>query len=589
MRSLRLTAASLLLAGSISCGGSAATPPTTVSPTSTAAVTTTTVEPTTSSTTMPPATGEIILSGGPIVTMDSTAPEVEALLIRDGVIAAAGTGEEVAAAAGPDAVSIPLDGRVVFPGFIDSHTHRLTQRWKWGFETVEEAARQALSEGWVGLTELAVTPEDFDLLRETAENGRLPIRVNAYLTYNGFAGEELEPWYEAYEPGQEFGNLRIAGIKVFIDFDSGRTLFFSPEDLTRIVGDLRAEGWQVTVKAISVQSHDLALAAYRMAGVAAGDRHRVEHSVAVSDQNLEEMASMGIIASIQPSFPGAIWHEEDIRNLSDELGRDRLFRWPDYLAAGVPLAGSPYNPDGVNEELTDPSHVSPMGLLYRSVTQVGLGGAAPEPWMLDRRLDRDTLLRMLTAGGAFATFEDGSRGMLAPGMKADLVVLSADPRSVPDDQLAAIDVLLTMIGGKALVCVDASLCPGPGAGAGLAIEASAALPESPPDLAFDGSLDSAWNAGDGPEQWIQAVFPQDEHVTSLRLVVAQYPDGGATHQIWAGPSPGELSLVETVSGSFSDGDVIEIPLDITARVLRIVTTVSPSWVAWREIEVGRSP
>ena len=557
-----------------------------------------TTAPAPTSTTLVPSTPatEIALYDGVIVTMDPALPEAEAVLIRDGVVALVGTADEVLAATGPRAARVDLGGLVVFPGFIDSHTHRLTQRWKWGFETIEQAADRALSEGWVGLTELAVGPDDFASLREAAEQGRLPIRVNAYLTVNGFAGEELDDWYHEFEPGQEFGpNLRIAGLKIFIDFDSGRTLLWEADDLERFVADRRAEGWQITVKAISLQSHDLALAAFEPALADGADhRFRIEHSIAVTDEHLQRMADGGIIASIQPSFPAVVWYDEDIRNLTDEMGRSQMFRWPDYVAAGVRLAGSPYNPDGAHDELTESSHVSVMGLLYRSATQVGLGGTAPESWMLGRRLDRDVLLRMLTAGGAYATFEEESRGALSPGMRADLVVLSDDPRTVEAEALLEVRVLMALLKGEVAWCSDEAvdLCARVAAGAspepGSGVTASAWLDEEPPANAFDGSVETAWNSGQDPEQRIQVAFSEPRTISVIRLVVAQSPAGAVTHQIWAGPSPDRLTLVHEFVGSLADGDIVEIVLDTPfteASVVRIVTTESPSWVAWREIEL----
>ena len=73
------------------------------------------------------------------------------------------------------------------------------------------------------------------------------------------------------------------------------------------------------------------------------------------------------------------------------------------------------------------------------------------------------------------------------------------------------------------------------------------------------------------------------------MVVTQYPAGDATHEVWGGTSAADLSLIETIDGSFADGDIIDLALDTTARVVRIVTTRSASSVAWREIEVEFSP
>jgi hypothetical protein len=55
-----------------------------------------------------------------------------------------------------------------------------------------------------------------------------------------------------------------------------------------------------------------------------------------------------------------------------------------------------------------------------------------------------------------------------------------------------------------------------------------------------------------------------------------------------GPTPAELYLLQTFAGRTADGQVLEFSPDAPAqnvRYVRVVTTLSPSWVSWREIEV----
>src|SRR3990172_4078898 len=116
------------------------------------------------------------------------------------------------------------------------------------------------------------------------------------------------------------------------------------------------------------------------------------------------------------------------------------------------MAGSPYNPDGVNPEYTSASHLSPAGVAYRGATQVGLANRQPESWMVDHALTPDEIFPLLTIDAAYATFEEGDRGSLAPGKLADLVLFSDDPLAAPVEGLLAIDVLMTMLGGRVGYC-----------------------------------------------------------------------------------------------------------------------------------------
>ncbi|MGH7390386.1 MAG: amidohydrolase [Candidatus Rokuibacteriota bacterium] len=64
------------------------------------------------------------------------------------------------------------------------------------------------------------------------------------------------------------------------------------------------------------------------------------------------------------------------------------------------------------------------------------------------RLTRQQALHALTAGGAFVTFDERSRGTLAPGRLADLAVLDGDPLTWPLEDIGELPCRLTMVGGR---------------------------------------------------------------------------------------------------------------------------------------------
>jgi len=66
----------------------------------------------------------------------------------------------------------------------------------------------------------------------------------------------------------------------------------------------------------------------------------------------------------------------------------------------------------------------------------------------DQALTREQALRCVTSNGPLLTWEEHKKGTLEPGKLADLVVLSADPLTCPEDDLKEIEAELTMIGGR---------------------------------------------------------------------------------------------------------------------------------------------
>jgi hypothetical protein len=105
---------------------------------------------------------------------------------------------------------------------------------------------------------------------------------------------------------------------------------------------------------------------------------------------------------------------------------------------------------------------------------------------------------------------------------------------------------------------------------------------------MDGDLETIWNSGADPVQWIQIDLGEPSPVTSIKLIVSQFPEGETVHQIWAGSKTVDPKMLHELKGITRDKQILEFtpaqPLhDI--RIVRIVTIKSPSWVAWREIQI----
>lgn len=68
-------------------------------------------------------TADVVFGSGPIYTAVDSAPWVEAVAVTGGRISYAGQATGAQILIGPDTRVIDLDGRMLMPGFIDSHTH----------------------------------------------------------------------------------------------------------------------------------------------------------------------------------------------------------------------------------------------------------------------------------------------------------------------------------------------------------------------------------------------------------------------------------------------------------------------------------
>ena len=91
--------------------------------------------------------------------------------------------------------------------------------------------------------------------------------------------------------------------------------------------------------------------------------------------------------------------------------------------------------------------IDPLVGIWAAVTRQTLDGANPEGWYPGERLTVEQALTAYTSANAFAVFAEHRRGMLRPGMLADVVVLDRDLRQIPADSIRAARVLATVVGG----------------------------------------------------------------------------------------------------------------------------------------------
>jgi hypothetical protein len=132
--------------------------------------------------------------------------------------------------------------------------------------------------------------------------------------------------------------------------------------------------------------------------------------------------------------------------------------------------------------------------------------------------------------------------------------------------------------------------PGPGNLAlGKPVTASGEEPGAPATRAVDGLMANWWSSGAYPDQWIDLDLGAPVDVGRIRLFVSQYPDGSTTHQILTRASTSDpWDLQYTFTGNTVDNQVLEYSAPsawTNVRYVRVETTASVSWVAWKEIEV----
>jgi len=317
---------------------------------------------------------------------------------------------------------------------------------------IQIALRQFSRWGLTSVHDAGVGLEAISIYKDLLKRGELPVRVYAMVT-----GEEAINRYLASGPEPDLGSgmLAVRSFKLFLDGALGSrgaelTDAYSdapPEhglelmkdaDLERIVRAAHQRGFQVNTHAIGDRAVRRALDAFEKGGVTPNERFRIEHASLVTNDDLPRFVHLGIIASIQPVFVG-----EYSRWAEDRVGSSRIhwvLRTRDLLNAGVSLAAGSDFPASDSGE--------PIATLHCLVTRQSAAGKPEGGWYSDQAVSVDQALRMMTAGPAYAAFQEKELGTLSVGRYADFTVLSANPYQVASDDLRTIAIRMTVVAGR---------------------------------------------------------------------------------------------------------------------------------------------
>ncbi|MFZ7095651.1 amidohydrolase [Luteimonas dalianensis] len=323
-------------------------------------------------------------------------------------------------------------------------------------QALERALAAAVSMGLTGVHDMGVSRADLALFRRFADEGRLPLRVAAYAAGDGDAFADLCSNGLYTHDG---GRLWMHGIKLFADGALGSRgaalkeeysddpgnhglLAYEPAAYEDIVRRAHECGVQVTTHAIGDRGNRAVLDAYaNVLGDSAGPGHRwrIEHAQIVSVEDIPRFFALDVIASMQPTHATS-----DMGWAGDRVGQERLvgaYAWRSMMDAGVRLAlGSDFPVESADPRLG----------LYAAVTRQDRDGQPPGGWLPEQRMTAAEALEGFTAGSAYATRSEGEIGRLAPGLRADFVVLGEDPLQVPAAQLDALTVRATWVDGEAV-------------------------------------------------------------------------------------------------------------------------------------------
>jgi predicted amidohydrolase YtcJ len=322
---------------------------------------------------------------------------------------------------------------------------------------LKAAAKRCLEHGVTTFVDAGTTPTELLRLAALVDSGEFAVRVHALL--HASTPDELAA-ATARPPILDLSNgrLSVRGLKISADgalgsrgaalnapYDdrpgsTGLVLAPLPHLLTAARKAL-AEGWQLCVHAIGDRANGMVLDAIEAALAerpVADHRFRIEHAQVVSPKDLGRFAKLGVIASIQPCHATS-----DGPWAPKRLGAARYAEMG-YPARSLLDAGARITL-GTD---TPVEPLSPIRNIVAAITRWDPDGVLGGPFKAEERLNRFEAVAGVTTWGAYATFAEKRRGVLKPGMDADVVILEADPLTATPASLMRAKVVATIVAGK---------------------------------------------------------------------------------------------------------------------------------------------
>lgn len=217
------------------------------------------------------------------------------------------------------------------------------------------------------------------------------------------------------------------------------------ENVFEIARAANEHGWQMTAHVTGGGSLDVLLDAYEATDREHSIRDRrftVTHGNFPNQQAIARAKKLGVVFDCQP-----MWYHLDAPVIRDVLGSKRtddFLPLRSLLDAGVVVAGGSDHMIRFDPRTsTNPYH--PFFGMWMAITRQTVAGSVINP---EQRVTREQALRMWTINGAYLSFDEKSKGSIEPGKLADMIVISKDILSCPEDEIKMIEVLLTVVDGK---------------------------------------------------------------------------------------------------------------------------------------------
>jgi hypothetical protein len=305
------------------------------------------------------------------------------------------------------------------------------------------------SKGVTSAGDALTMPANLQGYQDARDAGELRMRVCCHMTVEALDRMMAAGVHTGF--GDEW--VRIGAVKQFADGSiSERTAWLSDpyigipdyhglqvttrDQLYENSLKAHAAGWQLATHANGDLAIDMVLGVYEQVQretPKSDPRFRLEHCTLLNESLLLRMKAL---QAIPVPFSGYVYFHGDVMHFYGEERTRHMFPMREFLSRALQPADS-------SDYTASPS--DPMMWLRSQVTRTDMKGNV---WGANQKITVEEAIRCGTINGAHSSFEEKTKGSIAPGKFADLVVLAEDPFKVDPMTLHKIAVERTMVGGK---------------------------------------------------------------------------------------------------------------------------------------------
>jgi predicted amidohydrolase YtcJ len=315
-------------------------------------------------------------------------------------------------------------------------------------EAIFSAFEKIVRAGITSVCWIVFSSDELSIIKQLNEQNRLPISVYVIVPVELINSELIS----ALSKDSPNSTVKVSGAVIFADGylssktaamfepysdcpNSNGTLLYTQKEMNMLAGKIRKANLQLNIHAAGDKAIDMALTAIEKTSkepFEKDSRSRIEQAAVLNQRLIKRIKNNNVIVSVQPCVMDS---EFRVWSASERLGSERarwLYPLKTLVSSGIKVIGGSDCP------------MEPLSPL------LGIQVTVKREFIPNEGVTVEDALRLYTLNAAYAFSEENIKGSIEEGKNADLIVLSQDLLAAEHNEIAKIEVEMTIVGGRVI-------------------------------------------------------------------------------------------------------------------------------------------